>query len=165
MEKDNLKLLITGVSGLLGNNLAHYFKDKYEVLGLYSSHPVVIRGVRTERCNLLYDNSIRKIISDFNPSIIIHCASLTNIDQCEGDKNLTEKINIGSTKNIVETIANKDIKLVYISTDSVYNGIKGDFSEDDEINPLNYYGLSKYEGERPIFFTSCCDQGYQDREM
>src|SRR3989304_8875516 len=150
MEINNRKLLITGVSGLLGNNLAYYLKDKYEVIGLYSSHPVVIRGVRTERCNLLYDNSIRKIISDFNPSIIIHCASLTNIDQCEGDKNLTEKINIGSTKNIVETIANKDIKLVYISTDSVYNGIKGDFSEDDKINPLNYYGLSKYEGELQV---------------
>ena len=66
MEINNLKLLITGVSGLLGSNLAYYFRDKYEVIGLYSSHPVVIRGVRTERCDLLYDNSIRKIISDVN---------------------------------------------------------------------------------------------------
>jgi len=150
MEDHNLKLLITGVSGLLGNNLAHYFRDKYEVIGLYSSHPVLIKGIRTEKCDLLGDNSIRKIIFDFNPSVIIHCASLTNIDQCEIDKNLTEKINIGSTKNIVETIVDKHIKLVYISTDSVYDGVKGDFSEDDKINPLNYYGLSKYEGELQV---------------
>ncbi|PJA10924.1 hypothetical protein COX67_02470, partial [Candidatus Falkowbacteria bacterium CG_4_10_14_0_2_um_filter_36_22] len=107
MEDHNLKLLITGVSGLLGNNLAHYFRDKYEVIGLYSSHPVLIKGIRTEKCDLLGDNSIRKIIFDFNPSVIIHCASLTNIEQCEIDKNLTEKINIGSTKNIVETIVDK----------------------------------------------------------
>ncbi len=150
MEKDNLKLLITGVSGLLGNNLAHYFRDKYEVTGLYSSHPVVIRGVRTERCDLLYDHSIRKMISDFNPSVIIHCASLTNIDQCESDKNLTEAINVIATKNIAGTIADKDIKLVYISTDAVYDGIKGDFKEDDEVNPLNFYGLSKYKGEQNV---------------
>jgi len=150
VEKNNLKLLITGVSGLLGNNLAHYFKDKQEVTGLYFSHPVVIRGIRTEKCDLLHDNSIRQIISDFNPSIIIHCASLTNIDQCESDRNLTEKINVAATKNIREAITDKDIKLVYISTDAVYDGVKGDFSEDDEIDPLNYYGLSKYEGELQI---------------
>ncbi len=150
MEKENLRLLITGVSGLLGNNLAHYFRDKYEVIGLYSSHPVVIRGVRTERCDLLYDHSIRKIISDFNPSVIIHCASLTNIDQCESDKNLTEALNVTATKNIAGTIADKDIKLVYISTDAVYDGIKGDFTEDDEVNPLNFYGLSKYKGEQNV---------------
>ena len=150
MEDHNLKLLITGVSGLLGNNLAYYFKDKYEVVGLYSSHPVLIKGIRTEKCDLLDDNSIGEIVCEFNPSIIIHCASLTNIDKCEIDKNLTEKINIGSTKNIVETIVDKNIKLVYISTDSVYDGIKGDFSEDDKINPLNYYGLSKYEGELQV---------------
>jgi UDP-4-amino-4,6-dideoxy-N-acetyl-beta-L-altrosamine transaminase/dTDP-4-dehydrorhamnose reductase len=135
------------VSGLLGNNLAYYFKDKYEVLGLHSSHAVTIKGIYTEKCDLSFNNSIRKIIRDFNPSVIIHCASLTNVDQCEVDKNLTKKINVLSTKNIVEDITDRDVKLVYISTDSVYDGVKGDFSEDDNVNPLNYYGLSKYEGE------------------
>lgn len=146
-RKTNLRLLITGVSGLLGNNLAYYFKDKYEVLGLYSSHPVTIKGIYTEKCDLLFSNSIRTIIRDFNPSVIIHCASLVNIDQCEVDKDLTKKINVLSTKNIVEDITDRDVKLVYISTDSVYDGVKGDFSEDDNVNPLNYYGFSKYEGE------------------
>ncbi len=145
-----MKLLITGVSGLLGNNLAYYFKDKYEVIGLYSSHPVLIKGIRTEKCDLLYDDSIGKIISDTNPSIIIHCASMTNIDQCEIDKNLTEKINVAATKNIINSIADKDIRSVYISTDAVYDGVKGDFSEDDDIDPLNYYGLSKHEGELQV---------------
>lgn len=145
-----MRLLITGVSGLLGNNLAYYFKDKYEVLGSYSSHAVTIKGIYTEKCDLLFNNSIRKIIRDFNPSVIIHCASLTNVDQCEVDKDLTKKINILSTKNIVEDITDRDVKLVYISTDSVYDGVKGGFSEDDNVNPLNYYGLSKYEGELEV---------------
>ena len=134
----------------MGNNLAYYLKDKYEVSGLYSSHPVVIKGIRSEQCDLINDNSIKNYVCDFNPSVIIHCASLTNIDQCETDQNLTRKINVLTTKNIVEAIADKDIKLVYISTDAVYDGGKGNFSENDPIGPQNYYGISKYEGEMEV---------------
>lgn len=144
------KLLITGVSGLLGNNLAYYFKGKYEVLGLYNSYPVDISGINTEKCDISDEGSVKKIIDEFSPSIIIHCASLTNIDQCEADKNHTEKINVLSTRNIVGNAAGKDIKLVYISTDAVYDGIKGNFSEGDRVGPLSYYGTSKYEGELEV---------------
>jgi UDP-4-amino-4,6-dideoxy-N-acetyl-beta-L-altrosamine transaminase/dTDP-4-dehydrorhamnose reductase len=150
MSRAKMKLLITGVSGLLGNNLAYYFKEKYEILGLYNSHPITVNGIRTEKCDIFHKDSVKKIIQEFNPSIIFHCASLTNIDQCEIDKDITKKINVLSTKHLVECVANKNVKLIYISTDAVYDGIKGDFSENDNINPLNYYGLSKYEGELEI---------------
>ena len=150
MSRAKTKLLITGVSGLLGNNLAYYFKDKYETLGLYNSHPVIISGIYTEKCDILYADTIKKIVREFNPSIIIHCASLTNVDQCEIDKHITKKINVLSTGYLVDCVIDKDIKLIYISTDAVYDGIKGDFSENDNVNPLNYYGLSKYEGELEI---------------
>tara|TARA_B100000315_G_scaffold248556_1_gene278571 strand:+ start:92 stop:1024 length:933 start_codon:yes stop_codon:yes gene_type:complete len=143
------KLLITGVSGMLGNNLAYYFKNKYEVLGLYNTHPVIINGVHTKQCDISSKDSVNKIINEFNPQIIIHCAALSDVDQCEIDKNLAERINILSTKNIVDSI-NDRVKMIYISTDAVYDGIKGNFLEDDIINPLNYYGLSKYEGELEI---------------
>ena len=139
-------MLITGVSGMLGNNLSYYFKDKYEVLGLYNSHPVIINGIHTKKCDLLSKDSLNKIINEFKPLIIIHCVALTNVDQCEIDKNLAERINIVSTKNIVDSIDDK-VKLIYISTDAVYDGSKGNFSENDLINPLNYYGISKYKGE------------------
>ncbi len=83
MKKISRKMLITGVSGLLGNNLAYYFKQKYEILGLYSSHPVLIAGVRTEKCDLLCHDSIGKVVEEFDPMVIIHCAhcaSLANVD-------------------------------------------------------------------------------------
>jgi len=149
-RENNKRMLITGVSGLLGNNLAYYFKDKYEILGLYNSHPVIIKGIYTEKCELSDPDNIKKIISEFNPRIIIHCASLTNVDECELDKNTTKAINVLSTKNIVENVIHKDIKLIYISTDAVYDGIKGNFSEDDYISPNNYYGRSKYQGELEV---------------
>ncbi|MCG2756936.1 MAG: UDP-4-amino-4,6-dideoxy-N-acetyl-beta-L-altrosamine transaminase [Desulfobacteraceae bacterium] len=149
-RENNKRMLITGVSGLLGNNLAYYFKDKYEILGLYNSHPVNIKGIDTEKCELSCPDNIKKIISEFNPRIIIHCASLTNVDECEIDKDTTKTINVLSTKNIVEDIIDKDIKLIYISTDAVYDGVKGNFSENDNISPNNYYGFSKYQGELEI---------------
>jgi perosamine synthetase len=145
------KLLITGVSGLLGNNLAYYLKDKYEVLGLYNSHPVNIEGIYTEKCELSYGDNIKRIISDYSPQIIIHCASLADIDGCEEDRDATKKINVLATNDMVEGVMNKDVKLIYISTDAVYSGIEGNFSEDDNnIHPQNYYGASKYDGELEV---------------
>lgn len=150
MTDSKKKMLITGVSGLLGNNLAYYFKDKYNILGLYCSHPVFIDGIQTGKCDLSCYDGTRNIINEFYPEIIIHCASLTNVDQCESDSKITNEINVIGTRNIVEIISGKSIKLVYISTDSVYDGARGDFSEDDNINPLNCYGRSKYEGELEV---------------
>lgn len=143
-------MLITGVSGLLGNNIAYYFKNEYEILGLYNSNPVIISGVCTERCDISNGDSIKKIISEFNPSVIIHSASLTNIDQCEMDRDSTWKVNVLGTKYLVESIQERDVKLIYISTDAVYDGDKGNYSEYDDIIPLNYYGFSKYEGEAEV---------------
>jgi len=145
-----MKMLITGVSGLLGNNLAHYFKNKYEILGLYHSHSVTIPGIKTEKINLLDFLHTKKIINEFNPSFIIHCASLANVDYCEKYPKESKKVNVLLTENIVNIISQLDTKLVYISSDSVYDGSKGDFSETDEINPLNTYGRSKYEGELEV---------------
>jgi UDP-4-amino-4,6-dideoxy-N-acetyl-beta-L-altrosamine transaminase/dTDP-4-dehydrorhamnose reductase len=150
MANNNYKMFITGVSGLLGNNLAGYFKDKYEILGLYSSHPVAIKGIITEKCDISDDSLLRKIIKQFCPYVIIHCASLTNIDQCETDRSLTRRVNVLSNKNIIDAISGMDANLIYISTDAVYDGIKGNFSENNTVNPLNYYGLSKYEGELEV---------------
>lgn len=144
------KMLITGVSGLLGNNLAYSLKDTYDILGLYNSYPVTIKGIYTEKCELLYPYVIKRIISEYGPQVIIHCASLASVDKCEVDKSTAKKINVDATKNIVEDVIDMDVKLIYISTDAVYDGVKGNFSEDDNINPQNHYGVTKYEGELEV---------------
>jgi dTDP-4-dehydrorhamnose reductase len=148
-EENKQRMLITGVSGLLGNSLAYYFKNEFEILGLYNVHPVYIAGIKMEKCDLSLSDSrlFKDIIKNFTPSTIIHCASLTNIEQCESEPDIAYKTNVISTKNIVEEVQDKNVRLVYISSDSVYDGMKGNFVEDDNINPQNYYGLTKYEGE------------------
>ena len=146
----NNKMIITGISGLLGNNLAVYFRSKYEILGLYHNNPVSISGIRTELCDISNLDSVGKIVEEFAPSIIIHCASLTNVDECETNREFTREVNVVGTGNLVKSTTGKNIRLVYISTDSVYDGEKGDYSEIDSTNPLNYYGITKLLGEEEV---------------
>jgi len=147
-------MLITGVSGLLGNNLAYYFKDKFDILGLHLSHRVAIKGIETLRADLLSGDIFKSIVRDFNPDVIIHCASLTNVDFCEMNHVITDLVNIMGTRVVVESIKGRNTKLVYISSDSVYDGSKGDFQESDPVNPQNYYGSSKYKGELEVLKKS-----------
>jgi UDP-4-amino-4,6-dideoxy-N-acetyl-beta-L-altrosamine transaminase/dTDP-4-dehydrorhamnose reductase len=147
---DREKLLITGVSGQLGNNLACYFARKFDVLGLYNQHRVLIPGILTQRCDLLDGGACRSVVQGFRPSVVIHCASLANVDQCESDPELSERLNVACTKQIVAALEGMGTHLVYISTDSVYEGTKGRYSEGDEVHPLNVYGRTKWQGERPV---------------
>ena len=135
---------------MLGNNLAYYFRNKYEILGLYCAHPVNITGIQVKKADILSGEHLKKTIRNFRPDVLIHCASLTDVDFCEINKELTKQVNILGTRSVIDSIAGRATKLIYISTDSVYDGIKGHFSENDSIDPRNYYGLSKYEGELAV---------------
>jgi len=142
-------MLITGVSGLLGNNLARYLKDTYDVVGFYNSHPLAIAGIKARKADIVSDD-LAAIAAECDPDIVIHCASLTNVDYCERHKDLAYQVNVAGTKRLVESLKNTKATVVYISTDSVYDGSKGNFSEDDPVHPLNYYGTTKYEGEQIV---------------
>jgi len=148
------KMLITGVSGLLGNNLAFYFRDKFNILGLYLSHPVTINGIQTQKADILSEDSLKSIVREFDPGIVLHCASLTDVDFCEMNREITDMVNVKGTKIVVESIKKRNTKLVYISSESVYDGGKGDFRESDPVDPQNYYGLSKYKGELEVLKKS-----------
>ena len=114
IPKQKKRMLITGVSGLLGNNLAVYFRDKYEILGLYHSNDVEIDRIVTVRADLRDAEGLGRIIGDFRPDILIHCASLTDVEGCETDTQNAYEINVTGTKNIVDQINDQDTCLVYI---------------------------------------------------
>ncbi len=104
----------------------------------------------TIESDILSESALRKVIKEFIPEIVIHCASLTDIDFCENNRDLTKQINVVGSQVVVQSLKNTDARLIYISTDSVYDGIKGDFKERDKVKPQNFYGLTKYQGEREI---------------
>ncbi len=144
------KMLITGISGLLGNNLAWHFARTFDVLGLYNDHAVVIPGIRTERCDLRDRRACNLLLDGFRPDVVIHCASLANVDQCENDPELSECVNVTCTQQIADALKGSEAHLVYISTDSVYEGTTGRYAEEDTVRPLNVYGRTKLEGEKPV---------------
>ncbi|UCF14544.1 MAG: UDP-4-amino-4,6-dideoxy-N-acetyl-beta-L-altrosamine transaminase [Phycisphaerales bacterium] len=150
MKNHNKTMLITGISGLLGNNLAYYFRHIYDVVGQYCSHQVFIRGIKTLSADICSKNSFGEIIAKYEPDVVLHCASLTDIDFCENHKELTKLVNSIGTSHLVQACKSPKIKLVYISTDSVYDGSKGNSKETDKVNSSNYYGVSKAEGEQAV---------------
>ena len=129
-------ILVTGGDG----RFCKILKKKNKILNLYFTPK--------KECNILDINSIEKVIKKVNPKIIIHCAGLSRPMKVH-DKNISKSIdlNIIGTANITKVCARNKIKLIYFSTGYVYEGIKGNYSEEDPVKPFNNYGLSKLGGE------------------
>ena len=100
-----------------------------------------------KQCNILNIKSIEKIIKKIKPEIILHCAGLSRPMDIH-DKNISKSIdlNIIGTANITKVCQKNNIKLIYFSTGYVYEGVKGNYSENDSVKPFNNYGLSKLGG-------------------
>jgi len=142
------KILITGATGLLGPALINSFSS-YELYGIYWDYPL-----KTSKCKLFHhdisEDSVLKLIPQIKPDVIIHAAALTDVDLCEKDNALADKVNIVGTRNIVKGAEIANAKVVYVSTDFVFDGEKGNYTEEDTPNPINYYGRSKYLGEKAV---------------
>jgi len=150
-----LRILITGASGLLGSKLAQLaIRRGYEVYSGYNEH------APTYGTPLKFDASqreaTRKAFEIANPATIVHAAALTDVDKCEVDRKLARAVNATGTRNVAEACRECGAKLVFISTDYVFDGVKGNYSENDQPNPINYYGISKLEGEKAVI-ESCND--------
>jgi len=136
-----MRILVTGASGQLGqefkNNVSNsdhefYFSDENEL-------------DITKRRKILEYVTIHKIDS------IINCAAYTNVNQSETNKKQAIKVNVDGVRNLVEVCEEKKLKMIHFSTDYVYNSDNlNPINEDSKINPINYYGISKREGERII---------------
>ena len=140
-------ILITGVSGLLGNNLAYYFKEWNQVTGLYFNHPVAIPGLETSCINLLNYPETRTLVSRLRPDVVLHCASRTDVDRIEHEREEGWQANVLTTHLLLDALRDLDAKFIHISTDSVYPGVKGPYDEDMEPEPCNWYGKTKLESE------------------
>jgi dTDP-4-dehydrorhamnose reductase len=144
-----LKLLITGASGLYGSKLAQMALSKnYEV---YSSD---IQSLSIYGNFVKLDISGKAQVDDafktIKPDVVVHAATLTDVDKCELNRELAWKVNVEGTKNIVEAAKVTGSFLIYISTDYVFGGDTGRYKETDLPNPINYYGVTKLKAEEIV---------------
>ena len=136
-----MKVLVTGVKGQLGYDTVNELEKR--------GHSAV--GVDIEEMDITNAEEVNRVIKDVNPDAVIHCAAWTAVDAAEDEENIPKvrAVNAKGTENIAKVCRELDIKMIYISTDYVFNGQGTHFWEPDETNfaPLNVYGQTKYEGE------------------
>ena len=133
-----MRVLVTGVKGQLG----HDVMDELAAKGIEGI------GVDVEEMDITDAAACEKVITEAKPDAVIHCAAYTAVDAAEDNVELCRKVNAEGTRNIAKVCKSLDIKMMYISTDYVFNG-EGlrPWEPDDHREPLNVYGLTKYEGE------------------
>ena len=138
-----MRVFVTGVKGQLGHDVMNELAKR--------GHEGI--GVDIEEMDITDAESVRKVITEANPDVVIHCAAWTAVDLAEDDdkKEKVHQVNAVGTENIAKVCHDLDCKMIYISTDYVFDG-QGTrpWEPDDERHPLNVYGQTKYEGELAV---------------
>lgn len=140
-----ISIIGTGLSGLVGSRVVELLSKRYEFEDLS-----LATGV-----NIVNYNEVIEHFEKSKASVVLHMAAKTDVDSCEDDKILLEEgsawmVNVEGTQNIVEAAKKTGKRVVYISTDFVFDGTKKFYTEQDEPNPLNWYASTKYEGEKVV---------------
>lgn len=136
-----MKILVTGVKGQLG----------YDVVREGESRGLEMFGTDVDNMDITDAGQVKQVIEDYRPDAVIHCAAYTAVDAAEDNQEICRKINVDGTRNIAEVCKAMDIPMMYFSTDYIFNGQGENFwKEDDEKQPLNVYGQTKYEGELAV---------------
>jgi dTDP-4-dehydrorhamnose reductase len=141
------KILITGASGVVGSNLAFFYKGRYQLTGVYLRHAMALAGATMLKTDLLRPGDAAALLDRCCPDTVIHCAGLPYIDECEKDPERAYRQNVTMTENLVRALEGRDTRLVFISTDNVY-GDDGPQDEEDGGLPINEYGCSKRLAEQ-----------------
>lgn len=141
-------LLITGISGMLGANLALDLSGRYRIAGTRHSRAMNLPGVPAHTLDLSDAVAVRAMVAGLRPSVVVHCAAMTDVDACERDPGAAMAVNAGATGELASACAEAGARLVYFSTDAVFSGERGGYAEEDAAGPVNAYGRSKLEGER-----------------
>ncbi|MCF7811840.1 dTDP-4-dehydrorhamnose reductase [bacterium] len=144
------KILITGSNGLLGQKLLHVLSNgANELAGIDIVSGSFVSDVEHQyhRVDLTDKRLIFEKISEIEPQIIIHTAAMTMVDKCEQEKEACWNINVKATDHIITPARKIGAKVIFISSDYVFDGKKGPYTENDLPRPINYYGKSKLAAE------------------
>lgn len=143
------RVMIVGGAGLLGRSMAVLFRDEtdWDIVIATRSHLVDVNGY--ERWDSDSRSEWKRVVLDnrWRPDVIVNAAAMTHVDRCEEERELAWKTNVGLVEIITEMCRKIDARLVQISSDYVFDGVDGPYTENDRPNPINYYGKTKLAAE------------------
>ena len=134
-----MKFFITGVNGQLGYDVKRELSER--------GYTDILAPTRVD-LDITNEDAVKKMIREYRPSVIFHCAAYTAVDKAEEEQEKCYQVNVLGTKYLTEAAKEVGAKIIYISTDYVFDGTKeGLYQVEDKVNPVNYYGKTKYLGE------------------
>lgn len=147
-------IIVTGTNGLLGQKIIQLLVKNPDIQVIATArgknrNPLV-EGYLYEDIDVTDAEKWQFLFEKYQPTVLIHSAAMTQVDQCEDEKELCDRINVQAVEDLCRLCAKYHTHLVHISTDFIFDGEKGTYYEDDAPNPVNYYGLSKLKGEQAI---------------
>jgi dTDP-4-dehydrorhamnose reductase len=146
-----MKLLVLGGSGLIGMSLLKLNNEKFDIITTYNKNQINVPKTLSVKCSLPNDfNKLEKIIITEKPNVIVNTMGYSNIDFCEINKEESHQLHVKITEKIAKLSTTHNIKTIFLSSDYVFDGKKGNYIESDSPNPINYYGKTKLEAEKII---------------
>ena len=142
---DKLRVAVTGASGFIGKKLLGVFRD-HQVTGVCFSHP----RPGLVPVDLRNSESVRAFMDETRPDVVIHCAARPSVDWCELHPEEARKTNLQASYNLAGECGRRGSRVVFMSTDYVFDGVNGPYTETDAPNPINVYGRLKLEAENAI---------------
>ena len=145
-----MKLLVIGGSGLLGYKVAKMASNEHETFLTYNYRSIQVEGCTALKLDKCDRKAVFELFEKIKPDVVIDTAALHNVDYCETHPEEAWKVNVEGTRNVAEACKKIDAKIIFISTDYVFDGTKGYYTEEDTPNPLSYYAKTKLEAEKII---------------
>ncbi len=146
-----MRIGITGASGMLGSALVDHLSLSYKVFATSRRKGVEGKNIEWDCFDLTDIKLLNEWLEEIKPDVVIHCAAIVDVDACENNVESATKLHVETTKIMVNYLDINDGKLIYISTDSVFDGQKQrSYNEDDLVSPLNVYAETKLMGEQAV---------------
>src|SRR6266702_3407744 len=146
-----MKLVVTGASGMLGAAVvSEAVKRGYETTGLYHRTPISLSGAASGALDIRSLSNVRDVLGSISPDLILHAAADVRVDWCEDHPEEAALTNVEGSANVARVAAEIGARLLYVSTDSIFDGKRGGYRETDIANPLNVYARTKFDGEAAV---------------
>ena len=140
-----MKILITGINGLLGKDIGFCLglNSGNTLYGIGRTFECRVPNIKYTRLDISHLNNLAEYLRNLQPDVIVHCAAVSKIESCEANHEYAKLVNVDATR----LLAQHNCRMIYISSDAVFDGLLGNYSEEAKVSPISFYGQTKYMGE------------------